>query len=61
MTESIGRTNGVVLLLPTFKYCAILTTFLSAACGIIKDIAECTCLESKWFMKLNVDDKNNIS
>lgn len=61
MTESIGRTNDVLSLLPILKYCAILTAVSSGACGIIKDIAKCTWLESKWFMKLNVDDKNNIS
>ena len=36
MTESIGRTNDVLSLLPILKYCAILTAVSSGACGIIK-------------------------
>ena len=59
MIGSIGRKNGAVSLLPISKYCEMLTTVSSGACGILKDMAECTWLESKLYMKLNVDDRNN--
>ena len=42
MTGSIGRKKGVPLLLQIFKNCKILITVASGACGIIKDITECT-------------------